>query len=136
MRYRYGADTVVPEQLTGGFFEGWPSPPTPAVHLRILQGSRHVVVARPDDDDQVVGFVTAVGDGVLSAYIPLLEVLPAYRGRGVASELVRRLLAALDDLYMVDVVCDPELVPFYRRLGLQPLTAMARRRYDRQSGSQ
>ena len=135
MRYLHGTDTVVPEHLTGGFFEGWPSPPTPAVHLRILQGSRHVVVARANDDKQVVGFVTAVGDGVLSAYIPLLEVLPAFRGRGVASELVRRLLGALGELYMVDVVCDPELVPFYRRFGLQPLTAMARRRYDRQSGA-
>lgn len=135
MRYLHGTDTVVPEHLTGGFFEGWPSPPTPAVHLRILQGSRHVVVARANDDEQVVGFVTAVGDGVLSAYIPLLEVLPAFRGRGVASELVRRLLGALGELYMVDVVCDPELVPFYRRFGLQPLTAMARRRYDRQSGA-
>ena len=34
---------------------------------------------------QVVGFVTATSDGVLSAYIPFLEVVPAYRSRGIGS---------------------------------------------------
>jgi hypothetical protein len=32
------------------------------------------------DNGRVIGFITAVTDKVLSAYIPLLEVLPAYRG--------------------------------------------------------
>jgi predicted N-acetyltransferase YhbS len=44
--------------------------------------------------------------------MPLLEVRREWRGKGVGSELVRRILAELDGLYMVDVVCDPELVPF------------------------
>jgi len=29
---------------------------------------------------------------------------------------------------MVDLVCDPELEPFYRRFELTPLTGMGRRR--------
>jgi precorrin-8X/cobalt-precorrin-8 methylmutase len=66
----------------------------------------------------VIGFVTAVSDGVVSAYVPLLEVLPSYRRRGIGTELIRRLLARLDGLYMVDLACDEELVPFYERLGL------------------
>ena len=64
---------------------------------------------------------------------PHLEVLPAYQGRGIGSELVRRMLARLDDLYMVDLVCDPELQPFYARLGLRPAAAMVLRRYERQA---
>ena len=60
------------------------------------------------DGDAVVGFVTAASDGVLSAFIPLLEVLPAYRDRGIGAELVRRLLGQLDDLYMVDLCCDAD----------------------------
>ena len=66
----------------------------------------------------MVGIVSAVGDGVLAAYIPMLEVLPDYQGRGIGSELVRRLLERLRDRYMVDLVCDEDLVPFYERLGL------------------
>jgi hypothetical protein len=41
--------------------------------------------------------------------------------------LVRRLLVQLERLYMVDVVCDPDLVPFYEHFGMTPLTGMARR---------
>ena len=49
----------------------------------------------------MVGFVTAISDGVLSAFIPLLEVLPEWQGPGIGTELVRRILAELEDFYMV-----------------------------------
>ena len=109
---------------------GWPQPPTPERHLELLERSDHVVLAR-DATGRVVGFVTAISDGVLSAYIPLLEVLPECQGRGIGSELIRRMLARLEHLYMVDVVCDAELVPFYRRLGLEDrVRAMSVRNRD------
>jgi ribosomal protein S18 acetylase RimI-like enzyme len=102
-----------------GFFVDWPTPPSPERHLELLLGSDHVVLAR--DGERVVGFVTAISDGVLSAYVPLLEVLPSYQGEGIGSELMRRLLARLENLYMVDLCCDADLEPFYRRLGLKAL---------------
>ena len=129
--YRSDLAGVGPDHLVG-FFEGWPDPPSPHTHLRILTGSAHVVLAWRDG--RVIGFVTAVSDGVLSAYIPLLEVLPDERGRGVGAELLRRVLEALDDIYMVDLVCDPERAPFYERCGMQGAQAMIRRNYSRQSG--
>ena len=54
------------------------------------------------------------------------------RGQGIGSELVHRLLARLSHLYMIDLICDPELQPFYARLGLKPYTGMIRRNYERQ----
>lgn len=71
----------------------------------------------------MVGFATAVGDGVICAYIPLLEVLPGHRGRGIGTELIRMLLQELGETYMVDVVCDSEVVAFYQRLGFEQLDA-------------
>ena len=68
-----------------------------------------------------MGFATAVSDGVLSAFIPLLEVLPAYQGQGIGKELVRRLLVRLGQLYMVDLCCDAALEGFYTQLGFQTL---------------
>lgn len=116
-----------------GFFVGWPTPPSPERHLEVLRGSAAVVLAR--DGEQVVGFVNAIGDGVLSAYIPLLEVLPDYQGRGIGSELVRRLVARLDDLYIVDLCCDAELEPFYLRLGFRTLDrGMGIRNYEALAG--
>ena len=133
--YVASAAGVTAGQLRG-FFEGWPNPPSPETHLRLLAQSDYVVLAVDDDSGHVVGFVTAVSDGVLSAYIPLLEVLPAYRTLGVGSELMRRMLERLGELYMVDLLCDPELQPFYARFGMRPAVGMMRRTYERQSGSE
>ena len=125
---------IAPRHLRG-FFAGWPNPPSPQTHYRLLRGSQNVVLARDERAGPVVGFITAVGDGVLCADIPLLEVLPAYQGQGIGTEWVRRMLAQLQEYYMVDLLCDPELQPFYERLGMRRATGMMVRRYARQSGA-
>ena len=125
----YSSDVtgLTPADLEG-FFVDWPVRPSPERHLEILRGSDRVVLARESSEGRVVGFVTAISDGVLSAFIPLLEVLPEFQGQGIGSELVRRILAELEDFYMVDLVCDPELEPFYRRFELMLLSGMGVRR--------
>jgi ribosomal protein S18 acetylase RimI-like enzyme len=126
--YIDNAEAIRPDQLRG-FFVGWPSKPTPERHLDLLRRSYAVEVAL--DGDTVVGFVTAISDGVLSAFIPLLEVLPDHRNQGIGTELMRRLLAQLDQLYMVDLSCDANLEPFYRALGFHVLDrGMGIRRYS------
>jgi ribosomal protein S18 acetylase RimI-like enzyme len=92
------------------------------------------MAAVDDATGKVAGFITAVGDGVLSASIPLLEVLPEYQGRGIGRELVSRMLARLRDVYMVDLICDPDLESFYARFGMQRTHGMSIRNYDRQNG--
>src|SRR5687768_6827376 len=124
---------VTSEHLKGGFFVGWPNPPSPITHYRILANSAAIMLARIADGT-VVGFITAVSDLVSCAYIPHLEVLPAYQGQGIGSELVRRLVEKLRHLYMIDLVCDPPLQSFYERLGMKAVVGMVIRNYDRQSG--
>jgi GNAT superfamily N-acetyltransferase len=131
--YTDSLDGITPDDLRG-FFVGWPDPPTPPRHLDLLRGSAEIVLAVDTDAARVVGFVTAISDGVLAAFIPLLEVLPAYQGQGIGSELVRRMLDKLAPLYAVDLTCDARLQPFYAQFGMQPHTGMIRRRYDRQAG--
>ena len=131
--YTNSLDNITADKLNG-FFVGWPNPPKPETHLKILQGSFHFELAVDDQTGNVVGFITAVSDGVSAAYIPHLEVLPAYQQKRIGSELVKRMFDALRHIYMVDLTCDPELQPFYERFGMRPLTAMIFRNYDRQSG--
>lgn len=126
-------DGISPAQLHG-FFEGWPNPPTPETLHRLLAGSYRISLA-VEEDGRVTGFAQAISDGVLTAFIPLLEVLPEYRGQGLGSALMRHLLAQLAHLYAVDLSCDGALVPFYERLGLDRANAMARRNYARQNGA-
>ncbi len=134
MRYLTSTDAITVDQLHG-FFVGWPNPPSPEMHLAILRRSDAVVLAIDEESGSVVGFVNALSDGVLNAFIPLLEVLPAYQGRGLGSELVQRMLTQLCDLYAVDLMCDADVQPFYARLGMQPAQGMMLRRHDRQSGA-
>lgn len=122
--YQAGVDGVSASDLAD-FFVGWPAPPSPSRRLDLLRGSSHVVVAR--DGDRVVGFVTALSDGVLMAYVPLLEVLPEYQHAGVGTALVDRVLDEVGSLYGVDVCCDDDVVPFYARFGFQKVNGMVLR---------
>ncbi len=132
--YTGSLDRITADQLKG-FFVGWPNPPTPEIHLRILQGSTHIILAIDDQTGQVAGFINAISDGVLNAFIPLLEVLPTYQKQGIGAELVRQMLDKLHHLYAIDLLCDADLQPFYERFGMRPYTAMLLRNYDRQSGA-
>ena len=127
IEYTTSLEGVAAEHLAG-FFESWPKPPSPERHLEILRGSYRVVLAREQGRPRIVGFATAISDGVLTAFVPLLEVLPPHRGHGIGTALVRRLFAELEPFYAVDLMCDPELQPFYERLGMQRSTGMAIRR--------
>ncbi|WP_229784441.1 GNAT family N-acetyltransferase [Deinococcus radiotolerans] len=126
-------DGLTPGQVQG-FFVSWPNPPTPETFLRLLTGSYRVVLAT--HGGQVIGFVQAVSDGMLTAYIPLLEVLPEWQGRGVGRALMTRMRDELGHLYAVDLGCDDDLVPFYERLGMRRGNLMVTRTYARQNGSQ
>jgi ribosomal protein S18 acetylase RimI-like enzyme len=127
IEYATDLSGVEPEHLRG-FFERWPSPPSPERHLELLRGSYRVVLAREQGSPQIVGFVNALSDGVLYTFVPLLEVLPTHRGRGIGTELARRMIAELDSFYATDLMCDAELQPFYERLGMHRALGMIIRR--------
>ena len=121
-------------ELADGFFEGWPQHPDKNIHRKILKNSFKSIVAIDNEKNQIVGFITIISDGILSAYIPLLEVIPAYRKQGIGSRLLAIALKELDDLYMVDLVCDEERVSFYEKQGMIRWTAMLWRNYKGQAG--
>jgi len=126
-------DGIDPSMLVG-FFSGWPQPPTQQTHLELLRKSDHVVLALDTEANCVVGFITAISDGVLTAYLPLLEVLPGYQHQGIGSMLLEKMLEKLNNLYAVDLICDEDLRGYYEKWGFKPARGMIIRKYDRQSG--
>ncbi|MDF1545200.1 MAG: GNAT family N-acetyltransferase [bacterium] len=119
-----------------GFFVGWKNPPGPGTLVKILKRSGSYVLAIDrDNENRIIGFINCLTDGILSAYIPLLEVLPEYQANGIGKELVRQLLKQLGPIYMIDLVCDREIQPFYEKAGFNSCSAMIKRDYDCQSGS-
>ena len=116
-----------------GFFVNWRRPLSPEQHLRLLHHSTHCILAIDEQAARVIGFVNALTDGSQSAFIPLLEVLPAYQRRGIGSELLHRMLAILANYPCIDLTCDPELQPFYERHGMIRSVGMVLRNYARPS---
>jgi len=115
-----------------GFFTGWPNPPTCSAHLEILKGSSHVELAVLGNG-KVVGYITVISDGVSCAYIPHLEVLPEYRGKGIGSELVGRVLEHCKHMYMIDLMCDEDVRLFYEKMGFRAGRGMMVRNYKKQN---
>lgn len=133
IHYSTNPASIAAHQLQG-FFVGWNRHPSAMTHKALLESSDFAVMAIDRSTNRVVGFITAITDGVLSASIPFLEVLPEYQGRGIGSELVRGMLRQLAHFYMVDLVCEESLISFYSRFGFAPCRAMSLRRYDRVPG--
>lgn len=132
LTYQTTADGLTSDQLSGPFFRGWLDAPSADTLLEILQSSDHVVIALRDE--QVIGFVTAISDGVLSAFITLLEVVPDEQDKGIGHSLINQILDEIGQIYMVDLVCDANLSRFYAELGFATTTGMSRRDYAVQSG--
>ncbi|MCM3708144.1 MULTISPECIES: GNAT family N-acetyltransferase [Cytobacillus] len=133
MIYKHCLNDISSDMLKG-FFVDWPNSPNPQTHLKMLKNSSKVVIALDENTNQVVGFITAISDGVLSAYIPFLEVLPEYKNKGIGKKLVKLMLEELDDIYMVDLCCDDELVPYYEKFGMIKSNGMLVRNYKMQAG--
>ncbi|MDN7242726.1 GNAT family N-acetyltransferase [Planococcus sp. N028] len=134
MIYKHSIEEISSDMLEG-FFVDWPNPPNPQTHLKLLKNSSKVILALDDTATQVIGFITAISDGVLSAYIPFLEVLPKHKNSGIGQELVKRMLKELEGIYMVDLCCNDDLVPYYEKLGMSSTNGMIIRNYKMQSGN-
>ncbi len=117
-------DGIRTHQLAG-FFVGWSRRPSAELLLSVLVRSDRIVIARDTQNGSVAGFVAALTDGLIAAYITLLEVRPVHQRRGIGTQLVRRMLNSLEPLNMIDAVCDEEVLPFYRRFGVTPAVGVA-----------
>lgn len=129
----YSNDKRNVEQLTTlGFFVGWPNPPSDKTLKKILGSSQHVYLAM--DKDRLIGFINAISDQVLSAYIPLLEVLTEYQGRGIGQTLVTKMKEDLQKYYMIDICCDQDVLSFYEGQGFKRGHSVMIRNYQQQAG--
>ena len=134
IKYMDHLRAISPRDLKG-FFVNWPNPPAPHKHYQILENSTYRIIAIDEETDKVVGFINALSDEVLYAYVPLLEVLPEYQNRGVGRQLVEKMLLKLKDYYAVDLCCDDNLENYYNKFGFFKAAGMIKRNYQKQNGA-
>ena len=71
------------------------------------------------DGERLIGFVRALSDDHLAAYVEDVIVNEEYRGGGVGEKLMRRLLEEMGDVANVNLFCEPAVVRFYERSGFR-----------------
>lgn len=120
----------------GFFFEGWEIKPSDQVFRESLKNSYKAICAIDTEKNMIIGYITAISDGVLSSYIPFLEVDRRYQKQGIGSTLFKKMLEELNGLYMTDLVCDKEKAGFYEKAGMVRWNAMIIRRFEHQGGVQ
>ena len=84
------------------------------------QGFRHsLLVLAAYEGDELIGLIRAVGDGSTIVFIQDLLVDPAHQRQGIATALVRAVLARYPDVRQVELTTDntPGTIAFYKSLG-------------------
>lgn len=84
------------------------------------------------EEDELVGYIDCVSNGVTDAYIQDLMVKPIYQGKGVGSELMHKMIEYLkaNKIYMISVVFDESLKPFYERFGFYTMLSGQMETYE------
>ena len=95
----------------------WSSAEKPELLHKGLLSSHSLVTAW--DGAKLVGLGNAISDGYLVVYYPHLLVLPEYQGRGIGTELMRRLMARYQGFHQHMLVADGRALDFYRKCGFR-----------------
>lgn len=73
-------------------------------------------------DDELVGIIRAVGDGVTILFIQDIIVLPEYQRNGIGTQLIKTVLEKYSHVYQIELLTDDteKTVEFYKSVGFKP----------------
>lgn len=114
-------DSVTQDELNR-FFQNWKSPPSSKIKGRLIAGSDLIITAR--ENGKLLGFLTAISDGTMHAFITLVEVLQLHQGKGIGKHLVNLAISHLRGYYDIVLITDPDKGAFYKKLGFDEIYGM------------
>lgn len=106
----------------------WTAERTEAETLRILARSDAVVAVTHRGSGRLVGFARALTDETYLAVVLDVIVAPDMRGAGVGVTVMDAVLGhpRLAGVKSVELICQPDLMPFYRRWGFTEKVGQSR----------
>lgn len=69
------------------------------------------------DNDDLVGLINALDDGIMTAYVHYLLVKPEYQGKGIGKKLVHLISEKYKDYLRVVLIAYDKEVGFYQHCG-------------------
>jgi len=96
---------------------GWSSGAYPD-KLKIAMNNSSTVISAWDDN-QLIGLINALDDGVMTAYIHYLLIHPQYHHQGIGKELVARIKAKYENYLRVVLIAYDKEIPFYEHQGFE-----------------
>ena len=93
-------------------------------HPRRLEQAFHqslFVMAAYDDDEELVGLIRVVGDGLTIVFIQDLLVYPQYQRQGIGRGLLQQMLERFKDVYQIQLATEQsdKNLTFYQELGFR-----------------
>ena len=81
--------------------------------------ARSLCVLAAYDEDQLIGIIRAVGDGVTIVFIQDIIVLPEYQRRGIGTQLLQSVIEKYEHVYQMELLTDntEKAKAFYRSAG-------------------
>jgi GNAT superfamily N-acetyltransferase len=114
-------DSVTQDELDS-FFQNWKSPPSSKIKGRLIAGSDLIITAR--ENGKLLGFLTAISDGTMHAFITLVEILQLHQGKGIGKHLVNLAISYFKGYYDIVLITDPDKGTFYKKLGFDEIYGM------------
>ena len=114
-------DSVIPNELNC-FFQDWKSPPSLEIKGKLLDGADLIITAR--EEGNLVGFLTAISDGVMHAFITLVEILEAHKRKGIGKNLMKLATSHFRGYYDIVLITDPDKGAFYKKFGFDEIYGM------------
>ena len=95
----------------------------------LLTSYYHIAVY---EKEVIIGYIDCVSNGVTDAYIQDLMVHPDYQRRGIGTELMTIMISYLKQkhIYMISVVFEENLKPFYEKFGFFNMLCGQMETYD------
>lgn len=112
-------------QITGLYRSaGWwdrGMPDDPSMVRQIINGSHCFMIAT--EDEKIVGMGRAISDHASDSYIQDLTVINSYRGKGIGAEILKRLIARLeeDGIKWIGLIAEGNSDDFYSHFGFKKM---------------
>lgn len=88
----------------------------------VLNSSTVITAWDKDEDNKLAALITALDDGALSAYVRLMTVAPAYRGKGINDELLKQIQDIYKDYpFVYSIASDDFHAGFFIKAGFKPM---------------